>query len=142
MKQKLLFVTALLAVWPALKAQTVTSYSLSTTTGTYSPLADATVLSSGANSDFSNKLFDGTGAAASYTEKSGIDMGFTFTFGGQKFTHFLVGTNGYVVLRNEGDAAYQVSYDLSYMYNSAVNTVGCFTKTVQATDSTKSGLQD
>lgn len=141
MKQKLLFVSALLAVWPALKAQTVTSYSLSTTTGTYSPLADATVLSSGANSDFSNKLFDGTGAAASYTEKSGINMGFTFTFGGQKFTHFLVGTNGYVVLRNEGDAAYQVSYDLSYMYNSAVNTVGCFTKTVQATDSTKVGYK-
>lgn len=68
---------------------------------------------------------------------AGIPIGFSFEYGGQQFTHFLVGSNGFLVLRNDGDAAYQLSYDLSYLYNSAVNLLGCFTKSVTATDDTK-----
>lgn len=137
MKQKMFTIALVSAVAFDVSAQTVSNYQMEYASGTYTELTNPVVLASGASDSFSGVLYDGTNKPSSYTELAGIPIGFSFEYGGQQFTHFLIGSNGFLVLRNDGDAAYQLSYDLSYLYNSAVNLLGCFTKSVTATDDTK-----
>lgn len=95
MKQKMFTIALVSAVAFDVSAQTVSNYQMEYASGTYTELTNPVVLASGASDSFSGVLYDGTNKPSTYTELAGIPIGFSFEYGGQQFTHFLVGSNGF-----------------------------------------------
>ncbi len=111
MKHALLFVA--FALTSALvSAQVVgTGYTFSATNGTYTPIT-GTVVS--APTDDENVYF----ASGKVTpmdvggseEGTGFPIGFTFRYGGQNYTTFAIGSNGYIKLGNAGNINLGLTY--------------------------------
>lgn len=94
----------LLASFTGLSAQTVSSYSFSQSSGTYTPISGATnmVLLPTATSGFDSHIFhngsngiNGTTTPGSY---SAFPIGFNFNYRGVNYDGFYIGTDGYIKL--------------------------------------------
>lgn len=94
----------LLASFTGLSAQTVSSYSFSQSSGTYTPISGATnmVLLPTATSGFDSHIFhngsngiNGTTTSGSY---SAFPIGFNFNYRGVNYDGFYIGTDGYIKL--------------------------------------------
>lgn len=122
----------------SVQAQSVTNYSMTYESGTFTPLTDATVLESGSLDDYNNKMYDGTSSTPSQTATgAGYSLGFTFTLGNDTFTNFIVNTNGYIILRNSGDEDYDAGYSAGSTYYNAKNMVSALATAAGSSDSTK-----
>lgn len=113
----------------AANAQAVLGYTLSESEGTYTPLADGTVIYQGTDDAVDANMYDRgvitpEGITVDGSSSKGFDLGFDLNFAGETYTHFLVSTNGYLYLGN-GDIAYNTMMRNNYlMYYGDYSIVG------------------
>ena len=89
-------IAALLISWSAV-GQYVPNYAVSTSSGTYTPIATGTSFGTNANDDQS--FLDGANPL-NFSTGSGIDIGFNFVFNGQIMNKLGVNANGFIALGN------------------------------------------
>lgn len=85
-------------------AQRMATYALKVTNAPYTEITDGTpVPVEDTESDFKNLVIDGSGEAHydEFTGK-GFDIGFDFNYNGKKMRRFMISTDGYLLLGEEG----------------------------------------
>jgi hypothetical protein len=80
----------------SLSAQTLSGYSFVAYSGTFSQLTNPTV------------VLDGTNGAVNDGTRTGIPVGFTFTYAGSTYDSVMVNTNGFMVLSGRAYANYLI----------------------------------
>lgn len=121
MKKFLLSLATVLCLAVTANAQAIFGYGLSLNEeGTYTAIADGTVIASGTNeaiqtsvdewgdpqNNFNDKVIFPSGIFAEETTAEAYPIGFDFTYNEKTFTSFAVATNGVIYLGNETVTAY------------------------------------
>ncbi|MDP5067760.1 MAG: hypothetical protein NWP50_02145, partial [Schleiferiaceae bacterium] len=97
LRQKVAVFAALLISWSAF-GQYVPNYTVSTSSGTYTPITTGTSFGTATNDDQS--FTDGANPTTSAGTGPGIDIGFDFVFNGQIMNKLGVNANGFIALGN------------------------------------------
>lgn len=113
-------------------AQAVLGYTLTESTGIYSPLTDATVIFDGSVNDISDTfslprtVISPDGLKTSMGSTQGYAIGFDLSLGDATYTDFLVSTAGYVYLGN-GEISFNPMMGGNFLtYGSDFTTVGFY----------------
>lgn len=140
MKKIIYSIIALIAVVISAHAQPMMVYDLQSTSGTYSEITGGTVMPKLIADTLNSVVFtgDGTYSTSDVTAK-GFPIGFNFKYDSKYMTHFMIGSNGYILL---GDTAITASTPSSFFHAIGggydINSIGAISITdVLGTDSTE-----
>jgi hypothetical protein len=107
------FICCLFFALPSFGQATVDKYLFSQSLSTYSPITGGTVLGTITNDE--QVFIENSAGGFGPLTGPGFPIGFTFNYGGNNFTRFAVGTNGYIKL---GESTFTIGGSVSTAFSS------------------------